>query len=127
MKPAPAHELSIPTPPGVSDADLKEAIRRRAREIYERSGQLAGRDEQNWKQAEADVLRGYGAQSTRKAMIVILIDGVQFTGEYVVSASDGYKPGEWYAGAPVPVRFEGEKMFLRRRNGQELETIIVKK
>ena len=36
--------------------------------------------------------------------------------------SDGYIPGEFGSGAAVSVRFEGDKMFVRRKNGKELET-----
>jgi hypothetical protein len=98
-------------PTSISGRSIREAIRQRAGEIYEKSGRVAGRDEENWARAEAT--------------IVIAIDGVQFAGEYSVAVADGYTPGEWRAGAPVPVRFEGERMFLRRRNGKELETRLV--
>ena len=111
----------------ISNAELREAIRRRAQQIYEKSGRAPGRDEENWKLAEAEILQEYKISPARKAAIVVAIDGVQYTGEYPLSAADGYMPGEWSAGAPVPIRFEGEKMFLRRRNGKELETLIVKR
>jgi hypothetical protein len=127
MDPTSAHDSSAQTSSTISNADLHEAIRRRAREIYESSGKLPGQDEQNWKQAEAEIRREYKVGPNRKAAIVVAIDGVQYTGEYVLSAADGYTPGEWSAGAPVPVRFDGEKMFLRRRNGKELETRIINK
>ena len=34
--------------------------------------------------------------------------------------------GEFGADASVPVRFHGDKMFVKRPNGKELETTIVK-
>jgi hypothetical protein len=42
-------------------------------------------------------------------------------------SSDGYLPGEFDSGVAVPVRFEGDKMFVERPNGKVLETTIVKK
>jgi hypothetical protein len=112
-------------PTSISGRSIREAIRQRAGEIYEKSGRVAGRDEENWARAEAEILSEHGGPADRKATIVIAIDGVQFAGEYSVAVADGYTPGEWRAGAPVPVRFEGERMFLRRRNGKELETRLV--
>jgi hypothetical protein len=108
------------TPP----PDLQEAIRRRAEEIFTRTGKLPGRDLQNWAQAESEILREFSAV-TRRFAVVVKVDGVQYVGEYSPSASGGYHPGEFGAGAPVPVRFEGEKMFIIRANGQELETTVV--
>lgn len=104
--------------------DLHEAVRRRAEDIYIRSGKLAGRDLENWAQAEAEILSQFSA-ATRRAAIVIKLDGVQYVGEYATHDSGGYVPGEFGAGASVPIRFEGEKMFVIRRNGKELETTIV--
>ncbi len=105
--------------------ELQEAIRLRAEQIYERNGKLPGHDLENWSQAEAEVLREYETRA-RKA-IVINVEGVVYTGEYEAAAAGGYKPGEWHAGDPVPVRFLEDKMYIRRRNGQELETSIVKR
>jgi hypothetical protein len=108
------------TPP----TDLQEAVRRRAEEIFVRSGKLPGRDLQNWGQAEAEILREFSA-ATRRFAIVVKVNGVQYVGEYRPSAAGGYRPGEFSAGAPVPVRFQGEKMLVIRSNSQELETTIV--
>jgi len=114
-------------PTGPPPAEVQQAIRRRAQEIYEQSGRVPGRDLENWVQAEAEVMREYTARSGRKAAIVIRVEGVVYTGEYNAESCDGYKPGEWASGDPVPVRFDGDQMYLKRRNGHELETTIVKK
>jgi hypothetical protein len=111
--------------PPANSAELQNAIRRRAQQIYERSGRIPGRDLDNWRQAEAEILHEYETRA-RKA-IVVNVDGVVYSGEYEACAAGGYTPGEWRAGDPVPVRFQGNKMFLRRRNGQELETTVVKR
>jgi hypothetical protein len=55
------------------------------------------------------------------------VDGAQYIGQYDPESSDGYVPGEFGPGASVPVRFQGDKMFIKRSNGKILETTIVKK
>jgi Protein of unknown function (DUF2934) len=103
-----------------------EAIRRRATELYHLSGGREGYDLQNWCQAEAEVLRESALQAARRA-VVINLDGVVYTGEYDSTSADGYIPGEWKAGESVPVRVAGDQLYLRRPNGRELQTTIVKR
>jgi hypothetical protein len=103
-----------------------EAIRRRATELYQRSGGLADRDIENWCQAEAEILRESAAHVVRRA-VVINVGGVVYTGEYDAATADDYIPGEWKTGDPVPVRLAGDKLYLRRPNGRELQTTIVKR
>jgi hypothetical protein len=107
-------------------SELQEAIRSRAVELYRRSGKLEGQDAENWYQAEAEIARETGAHLTRPA-VVINVEGVVYTGEYDLAGSCEYLPGEWKAGDRVPVRLEGDKLFLRRPNGRELETSVVKR
>jgi hypothetical protein len=57
----------------------------------------------------------------------VTVNGVKYVGEYDPAASEGYTPGEFDRGKPVPVRFEGERMFVKRPNGKELETRIAQK
>lgn len=104
----------------------REAIRRRATELYQRGGKAEGHDLENWCQAEAEILRESATNPVRRAVVVNL-DGVVYTGEYEFTAADGYTPGEWKPGDPVPVRLAGDKLYLRRRNGRELQTTIVKR
>jgi|SRR5579871_579199 len=106
---------------------LREAITRRAEEIYEESGRSPGRDVQNWTQAEQQVLSEMGRASLRRTALVIRAEGFEYLGEYDPASSNGYKPGEFASGDPVPVRFEGEKIFIRRRNGEELPASIIRK
>jgi Protein of unknown function (DUF2934) len=114
-------------PPSPSrTAELQDAIRRRAREIYEKTGRIPGRDVDNWIQAEAQILREYSHHPARRAAVVVRLEGVQYVGEYR-PGSGGYAPGEFAQGDPVPIRFDGNKMYVRRPNGQELETRIVNK
>ena len=107
-------------------SELQDAIRKRAEEIYVRSGRIAGRDLENWTQAEAEIAREAG-KSMRRTAIVVDVDGVQYVGEYRSESSDGYQPGEFGVGQDISIRFEADKMFLKRPNGKELETNVVDK
>lgn len=106
--------------------DLHERTRRRAEEIYIRSGRIPGRDLENWTQAELEIRRE-AEHSARRTAVVINVNGVQYVGEYHPETSDGYVPGEFGAGESVMVRLDGDKMFVKRPNGRELETTIVQK
>ena len=108
-------------------AEVQRAIRRRAEEIYERSRRIRGRDIQNWVQAEAEIRREMEHGARKAAAIVVKVDGVRYVGEYDVAGADGYTSGELSSGDPIPVRFEGDKMYVKRPNGRELETKIVSK
>jgi hypothetical protein len=105
---------------------MQEAIRRRATELYHQGGALEGHDIENWYHAEAEILRESATNPARPAVVVNL-EGVVYTGEYEATAAEGYTPGEWKPGDPVPVRLAGDKLYLRRPNGQELQTTIVKR
>ena len=111
---------------GSAVLDLHEAIRRRAEEIYIRNGKVPGRDLENWAQAEKEI-RGEAEPPGRRAAIVIKVNGVDHVGEYRADLSDGYTPGEFSQGEPVEVRIDGDRMFVRRPNGKELETRVIKR
>jgi hypothetical protein len=115
----------VPHPRSGPPLHLHEAIRRRAEEIYHRNGEIPGRDTENWAQAESEILREFS--STRRTAIVVNVAGVQYVGEYTRATAEGYLPGEFRPGTPVPVRVDGDKMFVMRRNGKELETNIVQR
>ena len=106
--------------------DVQEAIRRRATELYESGGSVPGHDADNWYQAEAEILRESAGSPVRRA-IVVNVQGVVYTGEYECTSADGYTPGEWKSGDPVPVRLAGDKLYVRRPDGRELQTTIVKR
>lgn len=100
--------------------------RNHAADVYRHSRAAEGPDREPWSRAEAEILRETSAQLSRP-VVVINLEGVVYTGEYDFASAGGYTPGEWQAGDHVPVRFEGDRLFLRRPNGQELETSIVKR
>jgi hypothetical protein len=110
----------------VFGTDLHDAIRRRAEEIYIQSGRIPGRDVQNWTQAEREIME-QAAERNRRPAIIVRVNGVQYVGEYRPEFADGYVPGEFGVGASVPVRLKGDKMYVKRPNGKELETTIVQK
>ena len=105
--------------------DQHEAIRRRAEEIYIRNGRIPGRDLENWAQAEQEIRRAFADRPHRKTAFMVRVKGAEYIGEYNPESSEGYVPGEFGVGASVPVRFHGDKMFVKRPNGKELETTIV--
>jgi hypothetical protein len=111
---------------GNHSAQSEEAIRRRAKELYARSGALEGHDASNWHQAEAEILRESAALGARRA-VVVNVQGVVYTAEYECASAEGYTPGEWKPGDPVAIRLAGDKLYLRRNNGRELKTSIVKR
>jgi hypothetical protein len=111
---------------GNHSPQMQEAIRRRATELYQRGGKVEGRDAENWFQAEAEILRESAIHSVRRA-VVVNVQGVVYTGEYESTSADGYTPGEWKPGDPIPIRLDGDKLYLRRPNGRELQTTIVKR
>ena len=106
-------------------SEMLKAIRRRATELYENRG-VEGHDAENWYQAEAEIIRESAMNLARRA-VVINVQGVVYTGEYECSAADGYTPGEWKPGDPIPIRLAGDKLYLRRSNGRELKTTIVRR
>jgi len=121
---------SFPDPSALASSraipDLHEAIRRRAEEVYIRNGRIQGRDVENWAQAELEIRREMEGSSRRTA-VVVNVNGVQYVGEYRPETCDGYMPGEFRPGTAVAVRLDGERMFVKRPNGKELETRIVQK
>ncbi len=122
-----SEEIVLTRPNRSGSAELREAIRLRAEEIYARSGRIPGRDLQNWAQAEQEIRRQVSAGDPRRHAVVVKVHGVQFVGEYDLESSRGYSPGEFGEGMTMPVRFDGEKMFVTRPNGVELETTVIKK
>jgi hypothetical protein len=105
---------------------MQDAIRRRATELFERSGSVPGHDVENWCQAELEVLKEQATQLLRPA-VVIKFEGVLYTCEYEPDSPGTYTPGEWKPGDPVTLRIAGDKFYLRRHNGSELQTTITKR
>src|ERR1700689_5452032 len=66
---------------GKNSAQVQEAIRRRAAELFELSGNLEGHDSENWFQAEAEIVRELSTHPVRRA-VVVNVKGVVYTGEY---------------------------------------------
>ncbi len=113
--------------PKLSTKEVQAFFSRRAREIYENGGKVAGRDLEHWTQAEAEMVQELSKLSDRRLAFVVRVEGVQYIGEYSVASANGYTPGEFACGDPVPVRFVGNKMLVERPNGKVLETIVAKR
>lgn len=135
-----------PDPQSAPVPDLHDLIRCRAEEIYFRNGRIPGRDLENWAQAEREIAlelaehalaehalaehakaEPASAQPPHRSAVVVTVEGVKYVGEYDPASSDGYHPGEFAKGHPARVRFDGDKMFVTRPNGKELETRIVQR
>jgi Protein of unknown function (DUF2934) len=114
------------TPSGIRSPELEEAIRRRAETFYEERGKVPGHEVEDWLRAEAEVTQEI-AGPAKPAFVVVRVKGTTYTGEYDSHRFCGYAPGEFRPGAPVEVRFQGNHMFVKRANGEELTTKIVKK
>ena len=115
-----------PISSSISAADLHDRIRRRAEDIYIRSGRVPGRDVENWTQAEREILAEAGKPRSHAA-IVVKVNGVKYICEYQPESSEGYVPGEFPVGSSVSVRLQGDKIFVKRPNGKELETRIMRR
>lgn len=112
----------------VRPPEVEEAIRRRAEKLYEERGRVPGHQVEDWLHAEAEVLREFDlARPPKPALVVIRFEGASYTGEYDANRCDGYTPGEFRTGAPVEVRFAADHMYVKRPNGKELETRVVRK
>lgn len=106
--------------------ELQEAIRKRAREIWEESGRIPGRDSQNWLRAEEDVLRAWTPRQRSQPAIQVRVGEKIYTATYDPGLAGGYIPGEFKPGDPVELRFEAGELFLKRRSGQEFQARIIR-
>jgi hypothetical protein len=61
----------------------------------------------------------------RRYIFKIQLDDVVYFAEYNAGKL-GYKP-DWIVNDPIEVRFEKDKMFLKRSDGKELEVAVIKK
>lgn len=130
-----------------SQAALEEAIGRRARELYELSGRVAGNDLHNWLQAEAELTGKIAKQqkpsddkdvaqivhpspgpvNRKPALFNVKVDGVLYTLEYDSNHCDAYRPGMLKKGQPLELRLEDNKLYVKLPDSKELETKIIKK
>ncbi|MGH9494627.1 MAG: DUF2934 domain-containing protein, partial [Candidatus Sulfotelmatobacter sp.] len=78
-----------------ANSNLQEAIRRRAEEIYIRSGRVSGLDLANWAQAEQEIWQETSRPNPRRRAVVVKVHGVDYVGEYTEDLSYGYAPGEF--------------------------------
>jgi hypothetical protein len=110
----------------VRTPDVENAIRRRAEKLYEAGGRAQGHEVEDWLQAEAEILREVECPP-KLARVAVRFERATYIGEYDAQQCDGYTRGEFRAGAPVELRFVGQTMFVKRPNGKELETKVVRK
>jgi hypothetical protein len=117
----------------VRDPELEAAIRRRASELWEKRGRADGHGVEDWVQAEKEVTADWQKKAGERrgkrsvAAMVVKAKGVTYTVEYDPANAAGYKPGEFAAGEAMELRFDDAKMFVKRHDGSEFETHIVKR
>ena len=105
---------------------LREAITKRAHELWEQRGCVDGHAEEDWAQAEAEVREALARQThVWTGLLQVRAGNVVYTCRYDKKCG-AYKPGELSRGEPVHLRFIGEKIYLKIR-GRELETTIVRR
>jgi len=108
--------------------ELEAAIRRRAKELWEQRGRADGHGIEDWVQAEKEVTAQWRKKAARRvAALVVKVNDVTYTAEYDPENAAGYKPGEFTAGDAMQLRFDGDTMFVRRKNGSEFQAHIVKR
>jgi hypothetical protein len=112
--------VSVRTP------EVENAIRLRAEKLYEARGRVAGHEVEDWLQAEAEILREVQC-FPKVARVAVHFEGATYIGEYDAQHCDGYTRGEFRAGTPVELRFAGQTMFMKRPNGKELKTVVVRR
>ena len=59
--------------------------------------------------------------------ITVQLGQMTYVGEYRAAFLWSYEPKEWVVNDPIEVRFEKDKMFIKRPNGKELKTKVVKR
>lgn len=107
---------------------LHEAVTRRAHELWELHGKVDGHAEEDWAQAEAEVRSARHTEPrSGAAFVVVKVGEFTYTGEYDRQRASFYHPGDLGRGTPVPVRFEGDRMYLKLSGGRELETRIIRR
>jgi hypothetical protein len=107
---------------------LRQAIERRARELYEQRGRVAGHELEDWLQAEAEVTQTTSPPPERKpASIVVRVGDIIYTGEYDAAACGDYTPGNLKKGQPITVLVKGDQLLINLPSGGQLVTTIVKK
>ena len=113
-------------PQNSEEAAIHEAIERRARELWEQRGRQDGHAEEDWRQAEQEILSELGTvHLSPMRRIMVKAAGVVYTGEYDPAIYDSYRPGELQPGAEIRIQFNEDRMRLKLAGGKELEARIV--
>jgi hypothetical protein len=60
-------------------------------------------------------------------LISVQVDQLIYVGEYYPRTKFSYEPKDWIVNDPIEVRMEKDHMILRRPDGKELKTKIVKR
>ncbi len=77
------------------------------------------------KQSDGSTVTTPTTSEQKHYFITVQADAVVYVGEYTPMFFG--KPGDWIIGDPIEVRFDGNKMILRKPNGKELKAKIQKR
>jgi hypothetical protein len=53
-------------------------------------------------------------------------DNLVYVGDYLAKRKGSYRPGDLIVNDPIAFRIDGDKLILKRPNGEELKTKLVK-
>ncbi len=110
------------------ESSIHDAIAQRARELWELGGRREGHAEEDWKQAESEILTQLAARvPARRRRIVVKTAGVIYTGEYDPATANWYRPGDLRTGSEIQLQFQGDSMIIKFPGGKRLEAKITRR
>jgi hypothetical protein len=113
--------------PAMNEAEVHEAIVRRARALWEQRGRMDGHATEDWAQAEAEIREQLAAsRDASPAFLSVQSQAFVYTCRYDRNCA-AYRPGDFAPGDPIRFRVTGGKLYLKLSDSHELETTIVRK
>ena len=113
--------------PARNDAEVHEAIVRRARALWEQRGRMDGHATEDWAQAEAEIREQLAAsRDASPAFLSVRSQAFVYTCRYDPNRV-AYRPGDFAPGDPIRFRVADGKLYLKLSDSHELETTIVRK
>jgi hypothetical protein len=113
--------------PAMTEAEVQQAIVRRARELWEKRGRIDGHANEDWTQAEAEIREQLAAsRDASSAFLAVKCHAFVYTCRYDRNCV-AYRPGDFAPGDPIRFRVTDGKLFLKLTDSRELETTIIRK
>jgi hypothetical protein len=113
--------------PATTEAEVQQAIVRRARELWEQRGRIDGYATEDWAQAEAEIREQLAAsRDASPAFLSVQSQAFVYTCRYDRNCV-AYRPGDFAPGDPIRFRVADGKLYLKLTDSHELETTIIRK